>query len=132
MDPDSLIQGFSTAYDLVASEYGWSDERIGNLPVARLRQIVANIQVRKWSAERQRRIDISWMTRTIAMYIAMGYWIKEDEPNKPLEFARGLSLDDIEREILKIMEETPDAPKENQAGSFERFMLAFGNGVQRG
>lgn len=116
----------------MSSEYGWNDETIGNLPVARLRQIVANIRVRRWVADRQRRLDTSWLGRTLASYIAMGYWIKEDEPNKPLEFARTLTIDEIEKDILEFAEELPETPKEIQNGSFERFMLAFGNSAQRG
>ena len=72
------------------------------------------------------------MTRTLATYISMGYMIGEGEKNSPLEHAQGLSLDDIERSILKIAEEMPVAPKEVQNGSYERFMLALGNSAQRG
>lgn len=62
----------------------------------------------------------------------MGYWIKEGEKNEPLENARMLSLDDVEAEILKFMEEQPSIPKENSNGSFERLMMSMGNGMQKG
>lgn len=125
--------GFSTAYDLVASEYGWSDKKIGNLPVARLRQIVANIQTRRYVIQRQERLDKSWMTRNIAAYIAMGYWLDKDAENTALEAAKELSLDDIEIDILKMVKNNPAPVKEEdiQNGSYERFMLAFGNSAQR-
>lgn len=121
------------AFDLVSSEYGWSDEQIGNLPVARLRQIVATIQSRKFIKDRQDRINTSWSTRTIASYIAMGYWIEKDSPNPALEMARTLSIDEIEREALQFIEGNPPEPetKEPTNGSFERLMMTFGNSVQK-
>lgn len=127
------MEGFSTAYDLVASEYGWSDKKIGNLPVARLRQIVANIQVRNYVRQRQERLDKSWMTRNITAYIAMGYWLAKDAENKPLAAAQELSLDDIEVDLLKMVKDNPPPVKEEeiQNGSYERFMLAFGQSAQR-
>jgi len=125
------VGGFSTAYDLVASEYGWSDKKIGNLPVARLRQIVANIQVRNFARQRQERLDKSWMTRNIVSYIAMGYWIDKESENAPLEAAKTLSLDEIESDILNKVKDAPPPVKEIENGSYERFLLAFGNSAQR-
>lgn len=73
------------------------------------------------------------MTRTLAAYTAMGYWIGKDDENKPLEAAKELSLDDIEMDILKIVKDNPPPVKEEDIpnGSYERFMLAFGNSTQR-
>lgn len=123
-----MVGGFSTAYDLVQSEYGWTDEQIGELPLVRLRQITAAIQRRKFLVNREENSRFSWMARNIAQFIAAGYMIGEGQENTALTQAGLLALDDIERAVLnEAVENTP--AKENEAGSFERLMR-FGGGMQ--
>lgn len=71
------------------------------------------------------------MTRTLAQYIAGGYWVESGKPNHALEDARRLAYDPIEE---KMLEAHASAPKvaENSNGSFERLMSAFGALEARG
>lgn len=112
------------AYDLVSSQYGWSDDVIGELPLARFRQITSAIQLRKFREDRETNHRFSWMTRNIATFIASGYMVEGE--NKAVDVALKLALDDIERAQLD-WEETAmrDLPAEdkNANGSFEKFLM---------
>ncbi len=122
--------GYAAAYDLVASEYGWTDEQIGELPLARLRQVTAAIQMRKFTAFREENSRFSWLARNLAGFIAAGYQMEKGKENKALTQAGKLAFDDIETVLLGG---TPaGAPKENSAGSYERFMGMMGQLEQRG
>ena len=123
--------GFATAYDLVASEYGWTDEQIGNLPLVRFRQITATIQQRRFLAARQENSRFSWLARILATYEAQGYMLGKNQPNTALDHARTIGYDDIERAFLGEIEEQPQV-KENAPGSYERLMAGFHQLDQRG
>lgn len=97
MDPDGLLGGYSIAFDLVAKEYGWSDDQIMDLPVVRLRQIIAAIHRRQLMERRQAITLNSWMTRQITTFIAAGYMVEKDKPNTALEIAQNLAFDEIEK-----------------------------------
>jgi hypothetical protein len=126
------VGGYAAAYDLVAAEYGWTDEQIGELPLARLRQVTAAIQMRKFSAFREENSRFSWLARNIAGFIAAGYQIEKGKENKALDQAGKLAFDDIELALLGGKVQSPDQPAENGAGSFERFMGMMGHLEQRG
>ena len=113
--------GFSTAFDLISSEYGWSDEKILDLTLARMQQIVAAITVRKSQAIRDRKLEVSWHVRTLASFIAAGYMT---EDTAGLDAANSLTIDDIERQIMES--DLPEPPKEARSGSTETLMRAFG------
>lgn len=54
----------------MASEYGWTDDVIGDLTIKRLRQCVAAISERQWyDQERQFKLA-AWQTRYICTFIA--------------------------------------------------------------
>lgn len=125
--------GYAAAYDLVASEYGWTDEQIGELPLARLRQVTASIQMRKYHAYREENGRFSWLARNIASYIAGGYQIEKGKDNKAFDQAGKLAFDDIETVLLGGTPQGPaGGPKENGVGSYERFMTMMGGLEQRG
>ena len=124
--------GYSAAYDLVASEYGWTDEQIGELPLARLRQVTAAIQMRKFTAWREENSRFSWLARNLAGFIAAGYQIEKGKENKALDSAGKLAMDDIETTLLGGTVQKPNAPAENGVGSYERFMSMMGGLEQRG
>lgn len=114
-------------YDLISSEYGWTDKEIGDLPFVRFRQIGAAIQLRRYEDDRAENLRVSWMTRTLAGFIAAGYMVEGENP--AIENARKLALDPAEAVLLG---QQPVQPKENQAGSYERFMSMLGaRGGQR-
>lgn len=123
--------GFATAYDLVSSEYGWSDDEIGNLPLVRFRQITATIQQRRFLATRMENSRFSWLARNITTYIAQGYMLGKNQPNTALDHARQIGYDDIERAFLGEIEDQPTV-KENAPGSYERLMAGFHQLDQRG
>lgn len=128
-----MVGGYAAAYDLVSSEYGWDDETIGELPLGRFRQISAAIQMRRYAQTRQENSRFSWLARNIAGFIAAGYMIDKGKENKALDMAGKLAFDDIEALLLGA--ETSEAagkPKENSAGSFERFMMMSSQLDQRG
>ena len=122
--------GFSTAYDLVSSEYGWTDDTIGELPLGRFRQVTAAIQLRRYAQLREENSRFSWLARNVTGFIAAGFQIEKGKENTALKHAASLAMDDIESALLS---EAPlVAPKENKSGSYERFMMMDKQMQQRG
>lgn len=133
IDPDGLVGGFSAAFDLVSSEYGWDDEYIWNLPLCRLRQITAAIQKRRYFQKRDEAGRFSWLARNIAHFIAAGYQVEKGKENPGLDAASKVAYDDIEAVLLQVpKEQTVAKPAENSNGSFERFMSMMQGMDQRG
>jgi hypothetical protein len=120
------VGGYSAAYDLVASEYGWTDEQIGDLPLVRLRQITAAIQTRRYFAAREENSRTSWMTRTLASFIAGGYMTDGKSENKAATMASQLAIDEEDRLLLGATLDGSVGPKENKPGSYESFMTKLG------
>lgn len=112
----------------MSSEYGWSDEQIGELPLGRFRQITATIQLRRFGRAREENGRYSWLARNLAAYIAAGYQMGKNQENVALKQAGSLAFDDIE---VAFLEAEAEKPKENKKGSFERFMAKMGNGMSR-
>lgn len=118
--------GFATAFDLVSSEYGWSDEQILDLPLIRLRQITAAISRRKYMRQREENTRVSWQTRALAQYIAGGYMVEGE--NTAVQSASQLAFDDIEAAALgdtRGKAQVQRGTKENENGSYEKLMRAF-------
>lgn len=116
----------------MASEYGWTDEQIGDLPLVRFRQITAAIQTRRYTEAREENSRFSWMTRNLAGFIAAGYMTDGKKENKALKQAGELAYDDIEAALLGAAPAASGKPKENGVGSFERFMMMDAQLAQRG
>lgn len=126
LDPLGLVRWFSEAFDSISSEYGWDDERILDLTVARVNQITSAIRLRNFREKRIADMRASWQVRMITTYIANGYMLEKDAENKPLEAAGLLSYDEVESMMLSnkpIVEEK----KENAVGSYERLVSALSN-----
>lgn len=77
---------------------------------------------------------MSWQTRQLATFTAMGYWVEGNNP--AVSAAQSLAFDKIEVAELKEAEEQrentpfdPENPPEAdvQRGSFERFLGSMGN-----
>ena len=117
------------AFDLVSSEYGWTDEEIGEVTVARLRQIVVAIRTRQFLASREENNRFSWLARSLGTLIAGGYMMEKGKENPGIKIAQKLAMDDIESALLESP--PPPKPKQNKPGSYEMFMGAFGNGMRR-
>jgi len=117
----------------VSSEYGWTDEQIGELPLARFRQISSAIQIRRYTTAREENSRISWLARNIATYIAAGFEVGKGKENTALKHAKQLAYDDIEALMLGA-EPAQGAvkPAENKPGSYERFMMMNHQLQQRG
>ncbi len=64
------------------------------------------------------------------MYIAQGYQLGKNQPNKAFDHAQTLAFDEIERAFLGA--QTADKPLENKPGSFERLTRGFQQLNQRG
>lgn len=137
MDPARLVGGYARAYDLISTEYGWTDEAIGDLTLLRLRQITASIEMRKWAEFRKVQALTTWQTRTLATFTAAGYMT--DGENPAVEAAGRIAYDELEEALLEEAEIrkdeasatdpewTPDMgsmAKPNGIGSFEKFTRA--------
>lgn len=135
----------------MSSEYGWPDEAIWDLPLARLRQITATIQQRRYLQTRQENMRTSWLARSLATFIAGGYMVEKKGQNPAFDFAQQLSYDAIEAVALgaevpepaktdgagKVLDIDPQesiarALERNTAGSYERFMRMDTSLTQRG
>lgn len=125
--------GFAVAFDLVSQQYGWPDETIWDLPLARFRQITAAIQIRRYLQSRDESLRFSWLARHITHFIASGYMVDKGKENTAVTVASTLAYDDIEAALLGTPQNPAEAPpKENGNGSFERFMGMMGALDQRG
>lgn len=109
----------------MSSEYGWSDDQIGELPLVRFRQIVAAVSKRRFLAAREENSRFSWLARQITVYVAQGYQLDKNTPNTALDHAVKIGYDDIERAFLEAADAQPAAPKENAPGSYERLIQGF-------
>lgn len=116
----------------MSAEYGWSDKKILNLTVRRLRQITAAIRKRKFWEDRAAWDRTAWQTRQLASFAAAGY-MSEDN-SKAIDAAQSIAFDPIDKarieELEKLRKDNPVDPrfqKEAPVGSFERFMGSMGD-----
>ncbi len=109
----------AAGFDLISSEYGWSDKKIFNLPVARFNQIQAAIRTRRWMQSRQENGRFSWLARSLATYIAAGYMVEGE--NTAIADAAKLAMDEIEAALLGV-EPADNGKKGPKQGSYERLM----------
>lgn len=73
------------------------------------------------------------MTRNIAGFIAMGYMTEKGKENPGIKMAAELAYDDVEAKLMGVeLSTNSSGPKENSAGSYERFMRMAGQLEQRG
>ena len=105
-----------------------------DLPIRTLRQKVAAINRRLYFDRRERIALMTWQTRQLATFTAMGYWT--DGKNPAISEAQSLAFDKIEKAELKEAETfqndepfDPENPPEANVspGSFERFLGSMGN-----
>lgn len=108
--------------DLIAGEYGWSDERILGLTLRRLRQIVAAIQRRIWLDDlNHRRIETAKL-RAVCTYVAATMQLAEGERNPMLDAATDLDLG-TGTENPHRTAGAPAAPAKGPAGPYARVPL---------
>lgn len=88
-----MVGSIARVFDLISSEYGWSDEVILSKPLKRIRQIIAAITLRKQEDRREHRLILSWQTRSLAMVIAAAGSNANEELMK---FASNLTIDNDE------------------------------------
>jgi hypothetical protein len=87
----------SRSFDLISSEYGWDDEVILDKTLRRIRQITVDISLRLESRRKERRLELSWQTRSLAMVMAAaGGNASEDL----MKFASNLTIDNEEYELF--------------------------------
>lgn len=125
--------GFSSAYDLVSSAYGWTDREMEELTLARFRQIVAAIRTRLLATERQENSRFSWLGRTLSVAITGGYMTDEKTGNPAFEQAKMIAIDEIESVALEEMmarKKSEKAAEGPAVGSYEKFMGMM-KGLQR-
>lgn len=79
-----------------------------DLPLKRIRQIVAAISLRHEKARKERRLELSWQTRSLAMVMAAAGASPSEELNK---FAANLTIDNEEYALFnnqeKVIDKTP-------------------------
>lgn len=100
----------------MSSEYGWSDDRILDTPVRRLRQISAVIAERRDQQARIAESYIEWQTKVLASYISAIAPSKKGA-EKLLERVDALSMRATAKTASEKVQELPDA---------RAVMLAFG------
>jgi hypothetical protein len=95
---DSSVGPFAEAFDLISSEYGWTDEQILDTPLCRLVQISSAISQRKDDEFYVRTRVIEWHARAVSVVVASG--ISEDAlaGAKALRFFPEDEADDIPRD----------------------------------
>lgn len=74
VDGLKLLGGFSRAFDLISSQYGWTDEAILDLTVGRTRQIIAAIGERMRNQDTVKRLYIEWQTKTLGFIMSGLAW----------------------------------------------------------
>lgn len=115
------------------SEYNWTDDVVLDLPVCRLRQIIANIEARKKATRQHHTTITEWQTRTLAQFIAATIPVEKGKKNPVADAAAKLSLR-IEDETGNSDDDTPmekyleegSQTADNGTGSFERLTAGFG------
>jgi hypothetical protein len=124
------VGAFAEEFDLISSQYGWTDEQILDLPFGRYMQIISAIRIRKYMDNREENARISWLGRAITSFVAAGYMTDGDNP--AIEMANQLSIDDIEHALLSYDSAEAWKPgdkaivkNEPSAGSFETLMRAL-------
>lgn len=139
--PDrQLIGGFSRLFDVISSEYNWTDETILDLPVCRARQIAAVIEQRQRAVFQQQANLTEWSTRVLAEFIAATVPVSKGKSSDLLKSAQKLRLtfvgDDSSREDsgppavgpeVFVEEGSQIATERNRAGSFEALMHGMGS-----
>ncbi len=109
-----LLGGFSRAFDLFSSEYGWTDDVIQDLCISRFRQIFCAIKERKWNAEINKKEAMGWQIRTVAEFIAATTPWSEGEDgkftNSLVEAARMTGLN--KRQRKQVRESDQEAPSD--------------------
>ena len=132
-------------YDKISSKYGWDDEQIGDLTVARFAQINAAIDIASFAEQRAEQARQANALATMARYIVQGY-MAEVEHKQPLldEIPLAVAFDDIDRAVAVERADwrakhgnqvsgggpIPGRIAEPNAGSHERMMRRFGGAVQ--
>ena len=114
-----MVGGFARQFDQISAEYGWSDEEILDLPLARLRQVSATIEFRRDVEDRMERVYLEWHTKTLAQFIAATVPMdKKGQKNPLVEAATALTL----------FPETIQKAKEPKVGSYEQLARLFKEG----
>lgn len=125
--PDLHLTGaLSEAMDLIASEYGWDDETILGMTLARIRQVVATISLRAYRERTYKESLLEWQTKALAQMIAATVPIeKKGQTSSPLmDVANSLSL----RRTDSSGSDVQRAGRVPRAGSYEAFTRGMGDG----
>jgi hypothetical protein len=123
------VGGFASQFDLIASEYGWTDQQIGELPFMRFQQIVSAIELRRATERRTENARFSWLARNLSQFVAGGYLTDGKQENTAIADARRIAFDKVEAAMLAHYEEQAalkPAPIEAKRGSFESLMGFMG------
>ncbi len=111
------------------------DEVVLELPIARLRQIVANIEDRVSAERKLQATFFEWQTKTLASFIAATVPTEKGKPNGLLKEAEKISLnldgeaETLEKQVINdpsVFVEQGSQSVSNRVGSYERLMGGFG------
>jgi hypothetical protein len=92
IDGLDLVGGFAVLFDLLSSEYGWTDDQIQDLPLRALRQKCAAIALRHHHRHLQQRRLATAQLRTVCAYIAATIDVAEGAENVMLSAAADINL----------------------------------------
>lgn len=89
--------------DLISFEYKWSDDVILDLPLCRIRQIMANIHLRKKEDFKIQASVAEWQTKVLASFIVSSGMADEDGRTQLHDAIRELSLTSNGEPSLKTL-----------------------------
>ena len=76
-----LAGAFAGAFDLLSHEYGWTDERILDLPLCRLRQCIAAASARRELEQHARLRLAEWQVKVVCTFIGAQAQIDTEKTN---------------------------------------------------
>lgn len=115
---------------MVQSEYGWSDTKVLDLTIARLRQIVDAVQERRLAQFKQRAMVAEWQTKILAGFIAAttgeeGKSLQREAQKISLHLDEDDTYADSVEDYDWVEHGSQTALSRNSVGSAERLMGAF-------
>lgn len=117
---------------MISTEYGWTDERIFDLPICRLRQIIKTVEERRKAQQKVKNALLEWQTKTLAMFVAHTVQVPKGKSNPLLKAVDKISLNKDEKRDNSAVEADPEVfveegsqTAQNHIGSFERVLGGF-------
>lgn len=80
--------------DVIAAQYGWSNDQILNLHLTRLNQVRDAIYIRQYTEMQNRHREIEWQTKTLASFIVSVSPVSDKSRSQLQKVLEKISLSD--------------------------------------